>query len=84
MFVAGRLSDLLDPLILVALHRNGTTSLQRAFFIGAYYLPVVAIYGFSLGLIPIHRLQELLASSFGKFRYRSHPGTEMVFSRPLL
>jgi hypothetical protein len=84
MFVLADCQTCLIRLFLVALHRNGTTSLQGAFFIGAYYLPVVARYGFSLGLIPIHRLQEPLASSFGKFRYGSHPRTEMVISRPLL
>lgn len=84
MFVAGRLSDLLNPLIWWALHQSGTTFLQRPFFIAAYYLALIGVYGFSLGLIPIHRLQELLASSFGKFRFRSHLRPEVIFSRPLL
>jgi hypothetical protein len=84
MFISGRLSGLLNPLVWWALHQSGTTFLQRSFFVAAYYLPLIGIYGFCLGLIPIHRLKELLASSFGNFEFRSTPGPELVFSRPLL
>jgi hypothetical protein len=84
IFIAGRLSDLLNPLIWWVLHRSGTTFLQRPWFIATYYLPLVGTYGFVLGLVPIHRLQELIASFFGAFRSRVHIQPEMTFSRPLL
>jgi hypothetical protein len=84
MFIAGRVASLLNPLIWWFLHHSGTTFLQRPSFVAAYYLPLSAIYGFCLGLIPIHRLKELLASSFGKFGFRSIPGPELVSNRPLL
>jgi hypothetical protein len=84
IFIAGRLSGLLNPLIWWTLHQGGTTFLQRSSFIAAYYLPLIGIYGFCLGLIPIHRLKELFASSFGKIEFRSKPGPELIFSRPLL
>jgi hypothetical protein len=84
VFIAGRLSDLLNPFIWWVLHRSGTTFLQRPSFIGTYYLPLVGIYGFILGLVPIHRLKELMASFFGAFRSRVHIQPEMTFSRPLL
>jgi hypothetical protein len=84
MFIAGRLSDLLNPLIWWALHKNGTTLLERPSFIASYYLPLIGMYGLSLGLIPIHRLQELLASSLGKFRFRSGLRPETALSRPML
>jgi hypothetical protein len=75
---------LLNPLLWWALRQSGTTSLQRPFFIAAYYLPLIGIYGFSLGLIPIHRLQELVASSFGTVQFRSYLPPEMNFNRPSL
>jgi hypothetical protein len=84
IFIAGRLSDLLNPLIWWVLHRSGTIFLQRPWFIATYYLPLVGTYGFVLGLVPIHRLQELTASFFGAFRSRVHIQPEMTFSRPLL
>ncbi len=84
IFIAGRLSDFLNPLIWWVLHWNGTTFLQRPSFIATYYLPLVGTYGFVLGLVPIHRLQELIASFFGSFRSRVHIQPEMTFSRPLL
>jgi len=84
IFVSGRLSGLLNPLVWWVLHQSRTTFLQRSSFVAAYYLPPIGIYGFCLGLIPIHRLKELLASSFGRFEFRSTPGPELVFSRPLL
>jgi hypothetical protein len=84
IFIAGRLSDILNPLIWWALHKNGITLLQRPSFIASYYLPLIGIYGFLLGLIPIHRLQELLASYLGKFRFRSNLRPEMSLSRPML
>ncbi len=84
IFIAGRLSDLLNPLIWWVLHRSGTTFLQRPSFVATYYLPLVGTYGFVLGLVPIHRLLELTASFFGAFRSRVHIQPEMTFSRPLL
>jgi hypothetical protein len=84
IFIAGRLSDLLNPLVWWALHQSGTTLQQRPSFIAAYYLPLIAIYGFFLGLIPLHRLQELLASFFGNLRFKPQLRTEMIFNRPLL
>jgi hypothetical protein len=84
MFIAGRVSALLNPLIWWSLHQSGTTFLQLSSFVAAYYLPLVGIYGFCLGLIPIHRLKELIASSFGKVGFRSTPRPELAFSRPLL
>jgi hypothetical protein len=84
IFISGRLSGLLNALVWWTLHQSGTTFLQRSSFVAAYYLPLIGIYGFCLGLIPIHRLKELLASSFGKIEFRSIPGPELVFGRPLL
>jgi hypothetical protein len=84
IFIAGRLSDLLNPLVWWTLHLTGTTSQQRPSFIAAYDLPLLAIYGFFLGLIPLHRLQELLASFFGNLRFKPQLRTEIIFSRPLL
>jgi hypothetical protein len=84
MFIAGRLSDLLNPLIWWALHKNGTTLLERPSFIASYYLPLIGIYGLLLGLILIHLLLELLASSLGKFRFSSNLRPETVLSRPML
>jgi hypothetical protein len=84
MFIAGRVSDLLNPLVWWAMHTSGATLLQRNSFIASYYLPLIALYGSFLGLTPIHRLQELLVSSMGKFRFNSKPRAEMIFSRPLL
>jgi hypothetical protein len=80
----GRLADLLNPLVWWALHQSGTTFLQRPSFIAAYYLPLIGIYGLCLGLIPIHWLKGLLASFFGKIGFRSTPGPDLVFGRPLL
>ena len=84
IFVSGRLSGLLNTLVWWALHQSRTTFLERSSFVAAYYLPLIGIYGFCLGLIPIGRLKELLASSVGKIEFRSTPGPELVFSRPLL
>jgi hypothetical protein len=84
IFIAGRLSDMLNPLIWWGLHKSGTTLLERPSFIAAYYLPLIGIYGLLLGLIPIHRLQELLASSLGKFQFRANLRPEMALSRPML
>jgi hypothetical protein len=84
IFVAGRLSSLLNPLVWWGLHQSRNTFLQRPSFVATYYLPLIGIYGFCLGLIPIHRLKELFASSLGKIEFRSTPGPELVFSRPLL
>lgn len=84
IFIAGRLSDLLNPLIWWALHKNGATLLERPSFVASYYLPLIGIYGLLLGLIPIHRLQELLASSLGKFRFRPTLRPEMALGRPML
>jgi hypothetical protein len=84
MFIAGRLSDILNPLIWWGLHKNGTTLLERPSFIASYYLPLIGMYGLLLGLIPIHRLQELLASSLGKFQFRPNLRPEMALSRPIL
>ena len=84
MFVAGRLSDLLNPLAWWVLHQSGTTLLQRPSFIAAYYLPLIGTYGFSLGLVPFYRLQELLAWSSGHLRFKARLQPEMVFGRPLL
>jgi hypothetical protein len=84
IFISGRLSSPLNALVWWALHQSGTTFLGRSSFVAAYYLPLIGIYGFCLGLIPIHRLKELLASSLGKIEFRSTPGLELVFSRPLL
>jgi hypothetical protein len=36
------------------------------------------------GLVPLHRLQELLASTFGMFRFTSNLRPELSFDRPLL
>jgi hypothetical protein len=44
IFIAGRLSDFLNPLIWWVLHRNGTTFLQCPLFIAHYYLPLVGTY----------------------------------------
>ncbi len=84
IFIAGPLSGLLNALIWWALHQSGTTFVQRPSFVAAYYLPLVGIYGFGLGLIPIHRLKELLASFLGKVEFQSTPRPELAFSRPLL
>ena len=84
ILVSGRLSSLLNTIVWWALHQSRTIFLERASFVAAYYLPLTGTYGFCLGLIPIHRLKELLASSFGKIEFRSTPGPELVFSRPLL
>jgi hypothetical protein len=84
IFVAGRLSDLLNPLVWWGLHQTRNTSLQRAPFEATYYLPLIGIYGFCLGMIPIHRLKELFASFMGKIEFRSTARPELVFSRPLL
>jgi hypothetical protein len=84
IFVAGRLSGLLNPLVWWGLHQSRNTFLQRPSFVATYYLPLIGIYGFCLGLIPIHRLKELFASSLGKIEFRSTPEPELVFSRPLL
>jgi hypothetical protein len=84
IFIAGRLSDMLNPLIWWASHENGITLLERPSFIASYYLPLIGLYGLLLGLIPIHRLQELLAAALGKFRFRSNPRPEMALSRPML
>jgi hypothetical protein len=75
---------MLNPPIWWALHKNGITLLERPSFIASYYLLLIGIYGLLLGLIPIHRLQELLASSLGKFRFRSNLRPEMALSRPVL
>jgi hypothetical protein len=83
-FVAGRLSGMLNPLVWWALHQSRNTFLPRPSFVATYYLPLIGIYGFCLGLIPIHRLKEFFASSLGKIEFRSTPGPELVFSRPLL
>jgi hypothetical protein len=53
IFIAGRVTDFLDPPIWWVLHRNGATFLQRPSFIATYYLPLVGAYGFVLGLVPI-------------------------------
>jgi hypothetical protein len=50
IFIAGRLSDMLNPLIWWALHENGTTLLERPAFIASYYLPLIGIYGLLLGV----------------------------------
>ena len=84
IFISGRLSGLLNALVWWALHQSGTTFLGRPSFVAAYYLPLIGTYGFGLGLIPIHRLKELLASCFGKIEFRSAPRPELVSSRPLL
>jgi hypothetical protein len=84
IFIAGRLSDMLNPPIWWVLHKNGITLLDRPSFIASYYLPLIGIYGLLLGLIPIHRLQELLASSLGKFRFTSNLRPEMALSDLLL
>jgi len=84
IFIAGRLSDMLNPPIWWALHKNGITLLERSTFIASYYLPLIGIYGLMLGFIPVHRLQEILASSLGKFRFTSNLQPEMVLSRPVL
>jgi hypothetical protein len=84
IFISGRLSDLLNPLIWLTLNKTGTTFLQRSSFVAACYLPLIGIYGFCLGLIPIHRLKELVASSLGKIEFRFNPGPELIFTRPLL
>ena len=84
ILISGRLSGLLNSLVWWALHQSGATFLQRPSFVAAYYLPLTGVYGFSLGLIPIHWLKELFASSFGKIGFRSMARLELVFSRPLL
>ena len=84
IFVSGQLSGLLNPLVWWALHQSRNTFLERSSFVATYYLPLIGIYGFCLGLIPIHRLKELLASFFGKIEFRSNPEPELVCSRPLL
>jgi hypothetical protein len=84
IFIAGRVAGVLNPLIWWVLHRGGTTFLQRPYFVAAYYLPLIGIYGFVLGLIPVYRLKELLASALGKIGFQPTPGPELTFSRPLL
>jgi hypothetical protein len=84
IFVGGQVSNLFNPIIWWALHHSGTTFLQRRSFIAAYYPPLIGIYGFCLGLVPLHRLQELLASTFGRFRFTSNHRPELSFDRPLL
>ena len=75
---------MLNPLVWWVLHRVGMTFLQRPWFIATYYLPLAGVYGFVLGLVPIHRLKELTASSFGVLRSNPQIQPERSFSRPLL
>jgi len=82
--VAGRISGSLNPFVWWALHRSQTTLLQRPSFIATYYLPLIGIYGFCLGLVPFHRLKELFASLLGKFEFRAAPEPELIATRPLL
>lgn len=84
VFVTGRLAGLLNPLVWWIFHQSGTSSLQRSLFTITYYLPLVGFYGFVLGLIPIHRLQRFLASSFGRFQFKPKNRIELVAGRPLL
>jgi hypothetical protein len=84
MFLGGRLSDLIGPLIWWLFHQSGTTSMQRPSFIATYYLPLIGTYGFALGLIPFHRLQKFFASALGHLRFKPRLRSEMIFSRPLL
>jgi hypothetical protein len=66
IFVSGRLSDLLSPLAWWAFHQSQTTFLERSSFVATYYLPLIEIYGFGLGLIPVHRLKELSLHSLAR------------------
>lgn len=84
IFVAQRLADLLNPVVWWVLHKIGKTSSLCPLFSASYYVPLIGIYGFLLGMIPIRRLQELVASSFGRLRFQSSPQQEMIFSRPIL
>jgi hypothetical protein len=83
-FVAGRLSGLLNPLVWWILHKAGITFLQRPAFSATYYLPLTAAYGFCLGLIPIHQLQELVLSFFGRFQSEPRPVKEIQARGPLV
>ena len=84
ILIAGRLLGLLNPVVWWVFHQSGSTNLQRAVFSTTYYLPLIGLYGFVLGLIPIHRLYEAAAHLFGRIRFISQPRQELDISRPLL
>jgi hypothetical protein len=91
--VLGLLGRTLTPLGLWLLERNGVIPLAKkptvfeylgeSLHYGLYANP---LYGFSLGLVPLHRLREIVSSISARFARPSHTvqEEELDYRRPIL
>jgi hypothetical protein len=87
MFLLGLIGSTVTPFISWAIYHTDPTPHARNLFAMHYYLFLTSLYGFALGLIPTHKLQEALNSVLGNFA-SSHlstpPSSEPDFTRPHL
>jgi hypothetical protein len=81
----GIVSQSVTPLLSWAIYHNDPASPLRRNFAVRNFLPLCAFYGFALGLIPLHRIRELLRSYFGNL-ITGTPKTynEQDWRRPIL
>ena len=72
----------MTPILKWCLYHNDPTSPARQLFAIHYYLPLVAIDGVVLGLIPTHRLRELSRSIFASFTATTESKEDDSFTQP--
>lgn len=86
IILLGIVGQTITPIISWAIYHNDPTSPLRRFFGVHNYFLLCALYGFTLGLIPLHRIRELLRSYFGKLTAKSSPkiDNESDWKRPIL
>ena len=86
ILLLGFIGSSITPLIKWAIYHNDPASFLAKTFGSRLYLPLCAVYGLTLGLIPLHRLREVFQSSFGVLSARASPriDNELDWSRAIL
>ena|ERR1700733_2793805 len=82
----GLIGSSITPLIKWAIYHNNPSSFLAKTFGPRFYLPLCALYGLALGLIPLHRILEIFQSFVGILSAQTSPKieNELDWRRPIL
>jgi hypothetical protein len=86
IFLLNVIGRTVTPLLSCCLYHDNSTPIVRNAFAMRHYLSLSAFYGFLLGLITLHRVNEPFSSYFASFRskFNSDSRRESPFTDPIL
>jgi hypothetical protein len=86
IFLLNMIGRTVTPLLSWCLYHDNPSPIIRNTFAMRHYLSLTAFYGFLLGLIPLHQVNEAFSSYFTNFRskFSSDSRRELQFADPVL